>query len=151
MPSAAGVTVQVAMQLFSLTGDSGYYSTAQQVLTITSEGIMRDIIGSASLQSGFDTMLRSRLAYLTHGADDAMSALCGAALAEADPALVLLRDPANGTPAPKSVPVPESGGEARLYLCQAPGCRPPVADADALQTQLQQTRPGEAHRSGTAI
>ncbi len=141
MPAAAGITVQAAAQLFGLTGNTKYRDTAERVLAALSSAAGRDIVGSASLQSGFDTVLRSRLAYVSAGSGADISPLCRTVLAEADPALELLRDPADGTPPPKSVPA-TGDDRARVYLCEAASCRAPVDDMEDLQLLLLETRGG---------
>jgi uncharacterized protein YyaL (SSP411 family) len=144
MPSAAGIMLQVATHLFTLTGESRFHQAATDILSAHAEQIGRDIIGAASLQSGFDTVLRSRLAYILKGKDGDDAGLSALVLAEADPALILLRDPADGTPPPKQVQA-HNDAAAQLYLCEANRCRPPASDPDAISALLTQTRRGRAH------
>ncbi|HSM40673.1 MAG TPA: hypothetical protein VK862_07970, partial [Afifellaceae bacterium] len=91
---------------------------------------------------GFDSLLRCRLAYVTAPTADEATELTKRVLAEADPALTLLRDPADGTPPPKAVGDVSGDGEprARLFLCETDRCRPPVSDPAEATRLLAETR-----------
>ena len=147
-PAATGIMVGNLAELFLLTADTAYRERAETLLaTLGGEG-GRDVVTSASLQSGFDTLLRGRLAVIV-GEGNGCRPLVQAALAEADPALVVLEVDDNtlpdGHPAAGKVP---RGGTAALFLCDAFRCLPEIASPVDAQRTLKQTRSGltESHR-----
>jgi uncharacterized protein YyaL (SSP411 family) len=142
-PSAAGILLQDAARLFMLTGETRFRNTARNILSAHAAQTARDIVGTASLQSGFDSLLRARLAYICADKPDDAINLAEWVLAEADPALVLLRDPNDGTPPPKPVTISGDNASA-IYLCETDRCRPPVSDRDTANALLAETRTGRA-------
>ncbi len=146
MPSAAGILLQSAVRLFVLTGERRFAALAEDILNAHAGQAGRDIVGSASLQAGFDSLLRCRLAYVTapkaDNAADEGAELTRRILAEGDPALTLIRDPADGTPPPKAVGdvSGDRDASARLFLCERDRCRPPVSDPAEATTLLAGTR-----------
>ncbi len=144
MPAAAGILVQVAMPLFMLTGTGHYRATAEAILGAQADLISKDVIGSASLQSGFDSMMRGRLAYLSTGPDSHLdTGLKNLILSETDPAMLFIQDSGNGNP-PKPVPAGTDDGVQRLYLCEAASCRAPVNNLEDAKALLNDTRRGIA-------
>jgi uncharacterized protein YyaL (SSP411 family) len=142
VPSAAGILVQSAVRLFTLTGESRFATLAEDILNAHAGQIGRDVVGSASLQAGYDSLLRGRLAYVTAPATDGGTDLRRRVLAEADPALTLLGDPADGTPPPRTVSALSGNGDkkAQLFLCEMDRCLPPVSDPADATALLAETR-----------
>jgi uncharacterized protein YyaL (SSP411 family) len=141
-PAATGITVGNLAELFLLTADTAYRERAETLLaTLGSEG-SRDVVTSASLQSGFDALLRGRLAVIV-GEGDGLRPLVQAALAEADPALVVLEVSDNtlptGHPAAGKT---SSGSAAALFLCDAFRCLPEMTSLLDAQDALKETRSG---------
>jgi hypothetical protein len=142
-PAATGTMAANAATLFMLTGDAAYREHAERLLGhLASEG-GRDIIGAASLQSGFDTLLRGRLAFVMGDGDEA-DELFSAAIGEADPALLAARvkpdSVRKGHPAEGKQPK----GTAGLFLCDAFRCLPEIASAPEAGKTLEATRRGLA-------
>jgi uncharacterized protein YyaL (SSP411 family) len=141
-PAATGTMANNAATLFMLTGDSSYRDHAEKILRhLATEG-GRDIIGAASLQSAFDTLVRGRLAFVVGEGSDA-NALLDAALSEADPAMLSAKVKSEATrpghPAEGKKP---TRGEAALFLCDAMRCLPEIASAEAAKSALAETREG---------
>jgi uncharacterized protein YyaL (SSP411 family) len=144
-PSAAGIMLQNAVALFQLTADPRYRERAESLLAAEGGAIAKDIQTTASVQSGFDSLLRERLAVIA-GEGEAARALAAAVMAEADPALLML-DAAAARHLPANHPAAASRtAGAALYLCDAVSCRPPVSDAEGARRLLEETR---AFRAGT--
>ncbi|HMB48750.1 MAG TPA: thioredoxin domain-containing protein, partial [Afifellaceae bacterium] len=139
MPSAAGIILQLASQLFAITAEPDYRSSADAILAAHAEQMSRDIIGAASLHSGFDNLLRSRLAYVATSDPKQHMELSDLILAEADPALLLINGAADETAIPKPVPQ-AAAGKNGLYLCVADRCRPPVSNLQEARKILAETR-----------
>jgi uncharacterized protein YyaL (SSP411 family) len=142
VPSAAGILAQSAVRLFALTGESRFAALAEDILNAHAGQIGRDVVGSASLQAGYDSLLRGRLAYVTAPATGGGTDLRRRVLAEADPALTLLGDPADGTPPPRTIAAlsGDDDEKARLFLCEKDRCRPPVSDPAEAMALLAETR-----------
>jgi hypothetical protein len=102
-----------------------------------------DPISTASLQAGFDTLLRARLA-LVIGQVDSAGELRNVATSEPDPALIIASfDPAlvpDNHPAAGKRP----NGQAALFLCNATSCLPEIADPNDVQRIFRGTRRGIA-------
>ena len=143
-PAATGTIANAAATLFMLTGEARYRERAERLLGHLNARGTQDIIGSASLQSAFDTLLRGRLALVVGDGDEA-EALLGAALAEADPALFVARVGSQairpGHPAEGKRP---THGAAALFLCDAFRCLPEIASPAAAAETLAETRHGLA-------
>jgi uncharacterized protein YyaL (SSP411 family) len=141
-PAATGTMAQNAAALFMLTGDSSYRDHAEKILGhLATEG-GRDIIGAASLQSAFDTLVRGRLAFVVGEGDEA-NALLDAALAEADPAMVVAKVKPEairpGHPAEGKKP---TKGKPALFLCDAMRCLPEIVSPAGAVESLTATRKG---------
>jgi uncharacterized protein YyaL (SSP411 family) len=141
-PAATGTMANNAAILFMLTGDTSYRDHAEKILGhLQTEG-GRDIIGAASLQSAFDTLVRGRLAFVV-GKGGGADALLAAALSEADPALLAARVKPEairpGHPAGGKRP---TKGRAALFLCDAMRCLPEIVSVDAALESLTATRKG---------
>ena len=138
-PSAAGVLLADAVALFQLTAEPRYRDRAGRLLAAEGGAMSRDVQTSASLQAGFDGLLRERLAIVA-GEGEAAEALAAQVIAEADPALLLLDARAAAhLPAGHPAAASRTSGAA-LCLCDATSCRPPVHDADAAERLLRETR-----------
>jgi uncharacterized protein YyaL (SSP411 family) len=139
-PAASGMMASNAAILFMLTGDGPYRAHAERLLSHLASDAIGDVVGTASLQSAFDTMLRGRLAFVM-GEGDLAAALLRAALAEADPALLAMRITPDalrpGHPAEGKRP---TRGEAALFLCDASRCLPEISSADEAGKTLRTTR-----------
>jgi uncharacterized protein YyaL (SSP411 family) len=142
-PAATGRMAANAVTLFMLTGEPGYRARADDLFRPLAHRAARDVVGSASLQSAYDNLLRARSAFVV-GTEDAVAPLNDAALQEPDPALVLAAvDPATIGPAnPAAGKRPR--GDAALFLCDAFRCLPEVADANEAAALLRSTRRGLA-------
>ena len=131
-----------AATLFMLTGETAYRDHSDRLVGALSDRAAADPVGSASLQSGFDTLLRQRLAFVM-GSGAPAEALVDAALQEADPALLVANlDPTTipaGHPAAGKRP---SGGDAALFLCNAVSCLPEITSAEEANAALRETRGG---------
>ncbi|MGH6922294.1 MAG: thioredoxin domain-containing protein [Propylenella sp.] len=141
-PAATGTLAAAAATLFMLTGDSRYHTRADHMLRHLGPGGAQDVVGTASLQSAFDTLLRGRLAFVVGGGDEAMT-LLQLTSAEADPALfsahVSLEAIRKGHPAEGKRPTRSA---AALFLCDAFSCLPEIGtDRDAVR-ELSATRRG---------
>jgi uncharacterized protein YyaL (SSP411 family) len=141
-PAATGVMAHNAAMLFMLTGDRAYRDRAEGTLRQLESRVSADVVGSASLQSAFDTTLRGRLAFVV-GQRDTAAPLVDAALAEADPALLLAspEDAPAGDRHPAAGKRPR-GGEAALFLCDAFRCLPEVVSPTEAAKALWETRTG---------
>jgi uncharacterized protein YyaL (SSP411 family) len=133
-----------AATLFMLTADTTYRDRAEHLLRHLAARGPQDVVGSASLQSGFDTLLRGRLAIVV-GTGLEADALLSAALDEADLALfaACIKPEAvrEGHPAHGKRPARSA---AALFLCDAFRCLPEIDHAaDAAET-LRNTRAGMA-------
>ncbi len=143
-PAATGTMASNAATLFMLTGDRSYREHAERIVAHLASDAARDVVGTASLQSAFDTMLRGRLAFVV-GEGALADALLQAALAEADPALFVARTSPDelpaGHPAHGKRPAKE---EAALFLCGATSCLPEITSNDEAAEVLISTRRGLA-------
>ncbi len=144
-PAATGTMATNAATLFMLTGNAAYREHAERILArLASNNAARDVVGTASLQSGFDSLLRGRLA-LIMGEGAEAGTLLDVALAEADPALFVMKtDPKflrPGHPAAGKVP---TKGAAALFLCDAFRCLPELVSEDEAHAALTETRRGLA-------
>jgi uncharacterized protein YyaL (SSP411 family) len=141
-PAATGIMASNAATLFMLTGDDSHRTHAERLLSHLSSDAMRDVVGTASLQSAFDTMLRGRLAFVM-GEGDGAEALLRSALAEADPALVAMHITPDalrsGHPAEGKRP---TKAEAALLLCDASRCLPEIVTAGEAVEAFRATRRG---------
>jgi uncharacterized protein YyaL (SSP411 family) len=141
-PAATGVMAANAAVLFTLTGEERYRAHGQAILTRSAGRLAEDVVGSASLQSAYDTMLRSRLAVIS---GDRSEPLIEAALAEPDPALIISTSPAEaikpGHPAAGKRP---TKGASALFLCDALRCLPELATPAEATKALLETRRGLA-------
>ena len=141
-PAATGTMARNASSLFMLTGDSAYRAHAEILIRHLSSRT-GDIIGSASLQSAFDTALRGRLAFLV-GGGPMLDALRTACLKEADPALLIVSADPTTIPAGHPAYGKRPSGDAALFLCDAFRCLPEIAAAEAATDTLARTRAGFA-------
>jgi hypothetical protein len=143
-PAATGTMAAAAARLFMLTGEASYRERAEALLKHLSARGAQDVVGSASLQSGFDTLLRGRLA-LIMGTGKAPAGLLKAALDEADPALIAARIEPDavraGHPAEGKRP---TRSEAALFLCDAFRCLPEIASPEGATEALRSSRSGLA-------
>ncbi len=142
-PAATGTMAQNAAMLFMLTGDASYRDHAERIVAHLASDALRDVMGTASLQSAFDTVLRGRLAFVA-GKGVPAASLLAAALAEADPALFVASvapdDLPEGHPAHGKRPT----GDAALFLCDAFRCLPEIATAGEAARILADSRGGLA-------
>jgi uncharacterized protein len=143
-PAATGTMASNSATLFMLTGANEYRDHAERLIAPLSSRTKEDPVSSASLQSGFDTLLRGRLAVVT-GSSDAATALTVAVLREADPALVAVSpDPdqiPQGHPAAGKRP---SKASAAVFLCDPFRCLPELVSRDEVTETLARTRRGLA-------
>jgi uncharacterized protein YyaL (SSP411 family) len=140
-PAATGVMAGNAATLFMLTGDASYREHAERLIGhLTTRG-GNDIIGAASLQSAFDTLLRGRLGFVI-GEGFPANSLIAAALSEADPALLAAEIKPEiiraGHPAEGKRP----SGRGALFLCDAFRCLPEITSADDARETFSRTRSG---------
>jgi uncharacterized protein YyaL (SSP411 family) len=143
-PAATGMMAANAATLFMLTADDRYRQRAEQILARLPARASQDVVGSASLQSGYDTVLRGRTAFIVGAADQA-APLLDAALTEPDPALII----ASSSPDPFSPGHPASGKRpaksgAALFLCDALRCLPEIGTPAQAAETLRRTRRGLA-------
>jgi uncharacterized protein len=140
-PAATGVMAGNAAMLFMLTGDASYREHAEMLVGHLSARGSNDIIGAASLQAAFDTLLRGRLAFVV-GDGFPSNSLIAAALSEADPALIAAwvkpETIRSGHPAEGKRP----SGKGALFLCDAFRCLPEIVTADAARETFARTRDG---------
>ena len=141
-PAATGTMANNAAMLFMLTGDTSYRDHAEKILGhLQTEG-GRDIIGAASLQAAFDTLVRGRLAFVV-GEGSEVDALLDAALTEADPAMLAAKVKAEairpGHPAEGKRP---TKGKAAVFLCDAFRCLPEVVSPEEAKLAFAETRMG---------
>jgi uncharacterized protein YyaL (SSP411 family) len=143
-PAATGILAEAAATLFMLTAEPRYREGAEGLLCHLGGAGSRDIMGSASLQSAFDTLLRGRLALIV-GTGDEATLLLQSALAEADPALfaahVVPGSIRPGHPAEGRSP---TQGNAALFLCDAVRCLPPIHFSSEAREVLSAARAGLA-------
>ncbi len=142
-PAATGTMAGNAATLFTLTGGALYRDHAEEVLGHLPSRVEIDVVGSASLQSAFDTLLRARLAFVA-GTGDEADALLAAALAEPDPALLTARVDTSASPAGHPAFGKRPTGSAGLFLCDAFRCLPELAAPSAARETLALTRMGLA-------
>ena len=102
------------------------------------------MVGSASLQAGYDTFLRGRTAFIV-GEPNEAAGLLAASLSEADPALFIANPESAsirpGHPAHGKSP---SKANAALFLCDAFRCLPEIATPEEAAETLRRTRSGLA-------
>ena len=135
-----------AATLFMLTGDASYREHAERIARPPLRPRAgQDIIGAASLQSAFDTLLRGRLAFVIGEGDEA-DALLAAALAEADPALLAARVRPETIRAGHPAEGKRPSGPAALFLCDAFRCLPEIASRRRRRRRFAATRRGLACR-----
>ena len=142
-PSAAGIAVQVAMHLLLLTGDSRYLDASKTILEAQSGQLSSDIVGSASLLSGYDAYLRPRLAYLAGAPgehSESHSALKAAILAEADPSMLTLLNHADDQQTPHQIENADGMTVPAFFLCEGATCRTPITDPAEAKTALMDSR-----------
>jgi uncharacterized protein YyaL (SSP411 family) len=143
-PAATGTIANAAATLFMLTGEARYRDRAEQLIGHLSGRGRQDVVGYASLQSAFDTLLRGRLA-LVIGDGAERGALLSAALAEADPALFVSQVKTevvrSGHPAAGKRP---TRSNAALFLCDAFRCLPEAATPEEAIAILSASRAGLA-------
>jgi len=141
-PAATGTMASNAATLFMLTSNDAYRRHAEAIVTHLSSDAARDVVGTASLQSAFDTMLRGRLAFVV-GEGSLSETLLRTALAEADPALFASRVDSEalkpGHPAQGKRP---TKGDVALFLCDAFRCLPETASEGDARQALAATRRG---------
>lgn len=142
-PAATGVMAGNAATLFMLTGDASYRQHAERILGHLSNRTGQDIIGAASLQSAFDTLIRGRVAFAV-GEGEAARPLLQAALAEADPAMLTVSAAPEAIPAGHPAYGKRPSGASALFICDAFRCLPELASADAAAAALAETRRGLA-------
>jgi uncharacterized protein YyaL (SSP411 family) len=139
-PAATGTMASAAATLFMLTANTTYRERAEQLLRHLAARGPQDVVGTASLQSGFDTLLRGRLAFVV-GTGSEAEALLDTALDEADPALfaACIRPEAvrEGHPAHGKRP---ARTEAALFLCDAFRCLPEIDQPSDAAEALRSTR-----------
>jgi uncharacterized protein YyaL (SSP411 family) len=142
-PAATGRMAANAVTLFMLTGEARYRARADELFRPLAQRAARDLVGSASLQSAYDNLLRARSAFVV-GTDQAVAPLRDAALREPDPALIVAAvDPGLIGPAnPAAGKQPQ--GAAAVFLCDAFRCLPEIAEPEALTATLRETRRGLA-------
>jgi uncharacterized protein YyaL (SSP411 family) len=141
-PAATGTLARAAATLFMLTGETRYRDRAEQAIGHLSARGAQDVVGSSSLQSAFDTLLRGRVG-LVVGTGGEAGALLDAALDEADPALFAAHIAPDavrpGHPAEGKRP---TGSDAALFLCDAFRCLPGIASMEEAAEALVASRPG---------
>ncbi len=142
-PAATGTMAGNAATLFMLTGDASYREHAEKIVGHLSTRAGQDIIGASSLQSAFDTLLRGRLAFVM-GKDGAADLLLHAALAEADPAMLVARVEPETVRAGHPADGKRPSGRAGLFLCDATRCLPEIVTAEDARGGLAKTRTGLA-------
>jgi uncharacterized protein YyaL (SSP411 family) len=139
-PAATGTMASAAATLFMLTADTGHRQRAEQLLGHLAARGPQDVVGSASLQSAFDTLLRGRLAFII-GAGPEADALVDAALGEADPALfVACVQPQAVRPGHPAHGKRPARSKAALFLCDALRCLPEIDSPTEAKDALQRTR-----------
>jgi uncharacterized protein YyaL (SSP411 family) len=142
-PAATGTMAGNAARLFALTGDDRYRQRAEEIFARLPARTEKDVVGSASLQSAFDTALRGRVGFIM-GEPAATADLRAAALKEPDPALFLAHVNSGaireGHPAHGKQP---TGTEA-FFLCDASRCLPELRTPAELTEVLATTRGGMA-------
>ena len=142
-PAATGRMANNATILFMLTSDPRYRDRAEDIFSRLGTRAAQDVVGSASLQSAYDSFLRCRLAFVV-GPAGAAAGLKTAALSEPDPAL-LVTSAEPGSVAPSH---PAHGkrptGRAAAFLCDAFRCLPEIAEPGELAALLRETRRGLA-------
>ncbi|SEQ54300.1 hypothetical protein SAMN05216548_105168 [Faunimonas pinastri] len=141
-PSASGIMLQNAARLFNITAKDLYRDRAEAILKAATAQIAADPISTASLQSGFDELLRGRLAVAIRADAETFARLVG----EGDPALLAIAvgDPDDlpaGDPLLSKVSYAKG---AATFVCDAFRCLPPATDAGSLDEVLRQTRRGFA-------
>jgi uncharacterized protein YyaL (SSP411 family) len=143
-PAATGTMAANAAALFALTGDVGYRRHAERILAAFAGRASADVVGSAGLQSAYDTLLRGRLAIVSGPAGETEE-LLGVALAQADPALLATALAPDAIPPghPAAGKRPTKGASA-LYLCDATRCLPELSSAQEAAAALAATRRGLA-------
>lgn len=139
-PAATGIMASNAATLFTLTGNTDYREHAERIVAALQERAIQDPVGSASLQSGFDTLVRGRLAVVS-GNPTEVEHLVAACLTDADPALMILSIGTEhlppGHPAAGKRP---SKTDAALFLCDAFSCLPEISNPAEAVSVLQRTR-----------
>ena len=140
-PAATGVMAGNAAMLFMLTGKSLYRERAEAVVAHLSAKGTGDAVGSASLQSAFDTLLRGRLAFVigTGSEADELMTVC---VDEPDPALLLANVSAGTIRAGHPAEGKRPAGLAGLFLCDATSCLPELVSPGTAAEMLERTRSG---------
>jgi uncharacterized protein YyaL (SSP411 family) len=143
-PAATGIMAANAATLFMLTAKDEYRARAEHILGNLSARAGEDIVGSASLQAGYDTFLRARTALII-GERENVAALLAASLSEADPALFIANPESAsvrpGHPAHGKSPTKANAG---LFLWDAFRCLPEIAASEEATETLRRTRSGLA-------
>ncbi|WP_034491772.1 thioredoxin domain-containing protein [Afifella pfennigii] len=127
MPNANGVAAEAAIRLSLVTSERRFQDRAEAIIERFRPAMIRDLIGTASVQTAWDTAERARHVTLAEG-PNAPPLRCLVA-AEADPAL--LQDAL----AAESV-------QGALRLCDRQRCYPDVVDTEAAAALLRDSRRG---------
>ncbi len=139
LPAANGVMARNCAFLHLLTGEDRFARRAEAIARDAAGRIAGDVVATASIQAGVDTMLRGRLVAVS-GNGPAADELLRAALAEGDPAALVLRLQAGTEVLPPGLAgKPITDGPA-LYVCTARACSAPAHHAAEAAALLAETR-----------
>jgi uncharacterized protein YyaL (SSP411 family) len=139
-PAATGVMAENAARLFMLSANDAFRQRADELCERLAGRVAANVVGSASLQAGYDSLLRGRLAVVA-GPDQHRAPLFAAARAEPDPALLILAaDPASLPADHPAAGKRPTKGSAALFLCDAMRCLPEENDPGAAAELLAATR-----------
>ncbi|MDE2457915.1 MAG: thioredoxin domain-containing protein, partial [Rhodospirillales bacterium] len=130
--SGTGLMAENYAVLFHLTGKDEYRAKAEAVLAAFG-GQPQALTGSPILLTAADLLANAACVVVTGGAEE----LARAALAVADPAVVLLRGGAGLGAEHPAYGKPDDMKAA--YVCQGNVCGLPVADAESLRQKLQRS------------
>jgi uncharacterized protein len=143
VPSGNGMLAEVFARLFHLTGEAAWRVKAERLIGAFT-GREQALAAMPGLLAAADLLAGGASVVIAGDAPGEVSDLAAAALASADPAVVVLRvaDPAlvpAGHPAHGKQAGAPGGAPGGAYVCRGGVCNLPVAEAAALAALLRRT------------
>lgn len=142
-PSGNGTMVEALARLWLTTGQDAYRERADEIVTAFSGEVQRNLLPLATLLNGAETLLDA-VQLVVVGNPAAAAPLLRAAATAPEPNLVLqiVLDGADLPPGHPAAGKSAIDDRPTAYVCRGATCSPPIFDADALTTALEQPAHG---------